>query len=431
MTRLAVRRARRYCCLLSVLCLLGAGGCTGQVGGELLRSKKQRDTAPNVSQSEQRQLVAGNTEFTFELYHALRRENGNLFCSPWSISTALAMTYAGARGRTERQMAKTLHFSLPQRQLHPAFNALEAALASRAEDTGEPGEEGFKLEAFKLHVVNSIWGQKGHRFLPQFLDVLAVNYGAGLQLLDFARAPEPSRAAINRWVTRETEGKIRDVLPEGSVDTQTVLVLTDAIYFKAKWDCPFKEKDTRAGAFHPLRGRDITVDMMWQTEEFKYAEGRDYQAVELPYRGKKISMIVFLPRQGMFRTFEGSLNSGRVKAIVDRLAPRSVWLTMPKFRYESAFTLKKVLSEMGMPDAFGCADFSGIGGGLFIRDVYHKAFVAVDEEGTEAAAATAVPLQGRASREIEFKVDRPFIFMIRDIKTGAILFLGRVLNPKA
>jgi len=431
MRRYALTPSRRYLLLLAILLLLGPGSCGWQVGAKVLKSKKERNASPHVQQSDLRALVAGNTTFAFELYHALRKENGNLFCSPWSISTALAMTYVGARGKTERQMAQTLHFNLPQKRLHSAFNASGLALAGRGKRAGRREEEGFRL-----HMVDAIWGQTGHPFIPQFLDLLVENYGAGLRLLDFASVPEAARATINRWVSRETDGKIKDLLPERSIDGLTVLVLTDAIYFKAKWMHPFKRETTRPGVFHLLGGREVTIDMMSQTGDLGYAEGEEYQAVELPYRGGHMSMIIFLPREGRFGEFEGSLRSEQVKRIVDRLAARSVRLTMPRFRYESRFALKKVLAAMGMRDAFGlgAADFSGMDGmrDLFISDVHHKAFVAVDEAGTEAAAATAVVMKkGRRTSPIELKVDRPFIFMIRDIETGTVLFTGRVLNPSA
>jgi serpin B len=432
MGRLALRPPRGLCLLpvFTVVLFLFAG-CSARVGGKVLQSKKQRILWPDVKQSELQELVTGNTGFAFELYRALRKKSSNLFYSPSSISTALAMTYAGARGQTERQMADTLHFALPQNRLHPAFNALHLRL-----DTRHPSAESRDDEAFRLHIVDAIWGQTGYSFLPEFLDLLAENYGAGLRLLDFAKEPEPSRASINKWVSRETEGRIRDLLPAGSVDSLARLVLTDAIYFKAKWLYEFEKGATHPGAFRLLDGKQVTVDMMSQTKEFGYAEGEGYQAVELPYRGRQLSMVILLPREGRFREFENSLDSERVKAMVGGLASRSVHLTMPRFRYESGCRLKDVLSAMGMPDAFGAAaDFSGMDGTrrLFIDGVYHKAFVAVDEAGTEAAAATGVVMRlGIASTSpVELTIDRPFIFMIRDIATGAILFVGRVLNPRA
>jgi serpin B len=362
---------------------------------EVLQSERPRDTSPQVEETELAELVAGNSAFAFGLYQAIRGEGGNLFYSPYSISLALAMTYAGARGETERQMAETLHFTLTQDRLHLAFNALDLELASRGQGTA--GEDGGR---FRLNIANSTWGQIGYPFLPHFLDVLAINYGAGLRLLDFAAAPEASRPIINEWVSEQTEGKIQDLLPPGSITPATTLVLTNAIYFNAAWHYPFDEDLTHDGAFNLLDGSRVTVPMMNQTELFGYAEGNGYQAVELPYRGRdkwsvELSMVVLLPEAGRFEEFDHSLGAERVDAILNDLAPRNVELTMPKFTYDSSFSLKETLMAMGMPDAFtGAADFSGMGGthDLFIGDVLHKAFVAVDEAGTEAAADTAVAL---------------------------------------
>jgi len=230
-------------------------------GGDVLRSDKEHDTSPQVSSAETKQAVAGNTAFAFDLYQALRENDGNLFFSPHSISVALAMTYAGARGETERQMADTLHFTLPQDRLHPAFNALGLELAAR-------GRSGLEL-----HIVNAIWGQRGEPFLPGFLDTLAVNYDAGLRLVDFEGESERSRIIINRWITKQTKGKINNLIPPELMLRPTVLILTNAIYFDGKWHSKFKPKNTRPGPFTLLDGREVTVDMMSQTAELGYAEG--------------------------------------------------------------------------------------------------------------------------------------------------------------
>jgi serpin B len=414
-------------------------GCVPKDGShdqhiQIAQSTKSRDTSPQVDQANLSELVTGNSRFAFELYQALHQKQGNLFYSPYSISIALVMTYAGARSETERQMSETLHFTLPQERLHPAFNALDLELASRGK--GAVGKDG---RPFRLNIANSIWGQLGYSFLPAFLDVLAINYGAGLRLLDFANAPEASRLTINEWVSKQTEGKIEDLLPPGSITPLTKLVLTNAIYFNAAWHYPFDGANTHDGTFHLLDGRQVTVPMMSQTNPFGYAEGDGYQAVELPYRGKdqlsvELSMVILLSQPGRFEEFESSLDTERVGTILGALQPREVALTMPKFTYESSFSLKEELEAMGMADAFsGAADFSGMNGtrNLFIGDVVHKAFVSVDEAGTEAAAATAVIMFTAApTPPVEVRLDRPFIFMIRDIKTSAILFVGRVLDPR-
>jgi len=399
--------------------------------GEVLKSDKERINSPDVSMSEQASLVEGNSAFAFELYKALKEEEGNLFYSPYSISLALAMTYAGARGETAQQMADTLHFLLEQEMLHPAFNWLDAELASRGE-----GAEGKDGEGFRLNIVNAIWGQKDYEFLSDFLDVLAENYGAGLRILDFINETEQSRVAINDWVSDQTEGRIEDLIPQGAIDVLTRLVLTNAIYFNAAWAYPFDEEMTTDGPFYLLDGGQITVPMMKQTESFGYTEGEGYQAIELLYDGGELSMVILLPEAGKFEAFEEGLQGQQVNDIINGLQPTEVALTMPKFEFDSEFSLKDTLAGMGMPIAFTeNADFSGMTGKpeLLISDVVHKAFVAVDEAGTEAAAATAVIMDLTAVPEppVEVTIDRPFIFLIRDIETGAILFVGRVLNPCA
>jgi serpin B len=398
---------------------------------EVLKSDKERITSPNVSTSEQALLVEGNSAFAFELYQELKEKEGNLFYSPYSISLALAMTYAGASGETAEQMADTLQFMLEQERLHPAFNWLDAELAKRGE-----GAEGKDGEGFRLNIVNAIWGQKDYEFLSDFLDVLAENYGAGLRILDFITETEESRLVINQWVSDQTEGRIEDLIPQGAIDALTRLVLTNAIYFNAAWEYPFDEDVTADGPFYLLDGGQVTVPMMTQTESFGYAEEEGYQAVELRYDGDELSMVILLPASGNFEGFEEGLQAQQVDAIINDLKNTEVTLTMPQFEFDSEFSLKDTLAEMGMPIAFSDdADFSRMTGNpeLFISDVIHKAFVAVDEAGTEAAAATAVIMKLTAVPEppVEVTLDRPFIFLIRDIETGAILFVGRVLNPGA
>jgi serpin B len=398
--------------------------------GDVLKSDKERVTSPDVSPGEQALLVEGNSIFAFSLYQALKENEGNLFYSPYSISLALAMTYAGSRGETAQQMADTLQFLLEPVSLHPAFNWLDMELASRGQ--GAAGKDG---EGFRLNIVNAIWGQKDYEFLPAFLDVLAENYGAGLRILDFRTEAEKCRVAINDWVSDQTEGRITDLIPPGAIDALTRLVLTNASYFNAAWEHPFDKKMTANGPFYLLDGGQVTVKMMKQAESFGYSDADGYQAIELPYDGDELSMVVLLPAPGNFEAFEDGLQAQQVSDIIGDLQATRVALTMPKFEFESGFGLKDNLSAMGMPDAFSQmeADFSGMSGNreLSISDVIHKAFVAVDEAGTEAAAATAV-IVGASSipaSPVEVIIDRPFIFLIRDIQTGSILFVGRVLNP--
>jgi serpin B len=418
---------------LVVLLILPVIACNQQVAGELLMSDKPRETSPNVSEADLALLVEGNSAFAFELYQALRdredNKDDNLFYSPYSISVALAMTYAGARGDTAEQMAATLQFMLDQDSLHPAFNWLDAELAKRGE--GAQGQDG---EGFRLNIVNAIWGQKDYEFLPDFLDVLAENYGAGLRILDFITETETSRLAINQWVSDQTEDRIKDLIPQGAIDALTRLVLTNAIYFNAAWEYPFDEDMTANGPFYLVDGGQVSVPMMRQTESFGYTDGEGYQAVELLSDGGELSMVILLPASGNLEAFEEGLQVQQVNDIINGLQPTEVALTMPKFEFESEFSLKDTLTEMGMPIAFsGDADFSGMTGtrDLSISAVLHKAYVSVDEAGTEAAAATAVIVGETAmpGQSAEVTIDRPFIFLIRDIETGAVLFIGRVLNP--
>jgi serpin B len=381
--------------------------------------------------SDEALLVEGNSAFAFDLYQALRGREGNLFYSPYSISLALAMTYAGARNETAQQMADTLHFLLEQDKLHPTFNWLAAELASRGEGAAGKDEKGFRL-----NIVDAIWGQEGYEFLSDFLDVLADNYGAGLRTLDFIAEPEESRVTINDWVSNQTEGRIEDLIPPGVIDELTRLVLTNTIYFNAAWKHPFYGDMTADGPFYLLDGGQVTVPMMHLGRSFGYARGSGYQAVELLYDGDELSMVILLPASGKFAAFEQALQTQKVSDIIDGLQSKLVDLTMPKFEFHSQFSLGDTLAGMGMTDAFspGDADFSGMTGDrdLFISSVVHKAFISVDEAGTEAAAATAViPAGDGFERPTEVTVDRPFIFLIRDIETGAILFVGRVLDPAA
>jgi len=397
---------------------------------KVLQSEQERDLNPAVEPSELDQLVADNNDFAWAFFDQARSQDGNLFFSPYSISVALAMTYAGAREQTASQMAETMHYGLPQDTLHPAFNALDLALQGSGEDYGE-------MQPFELNIANAIWGQIGHPFLPAFLDTLAMNYGAGLRLTDFQNALEASRQEINQWVEDQTKGRIKDLIPEGSLTDATRLVLTNAIYFKADWMMPFSADLTMEKPFNLLDGSQVNVDMMAQSEEhsYPYAAGDGYQAIELPYIGNQVSMLLIVPDQGNYEAIEEQLDAAMIEDINTQLLERLVDLSMPKFSFTWKLNLKEALEVMGMRDAFQTelADFSGMDGekDLHIQNIFHKAFVAVDEKGTEAAAATAVDMSLEAMMEpgVEFWVDRPFIFLIRHRETGAVLFAGRMLDP--
>jgi len=374
-------------------------------------------TAPAVNEASLKELVAGNNAFAFDLYQALRTNECNLFFSPYSISLALAMTYAGARDNTAIEMAETLHFTLQQDRLHPALNAVGEKLLDRDAN-------------IDLTVANALWGQAGYPFLPDFLAVLDTGYDAGLRRADFIGAPEGARRDINDWVSDATEGKIEDLMGPGTITPDTRLVLANAIYFKGTWKVQFDAKKTEFAPFYRLDGSQVKVPMMRVKEHFPYTEGMDFQAIELPYTGDALSMVILLPRAGMFEDFEANLSVERLDAILAQLCSEKVQLRMPRFELTSEFSLADTLAELGMPDAFtGAADFSGMDGtrDLFIGCVAHKAYVSVNEEGTEAAAATGVSMV--LSLPAMMTIDHPFIFLIRDIETGTILFMGRVVDP--
>lgn len=406
----------------------------GEKPGETIRSEKQRITNEQVPEDDLELLRQGNTDFAFDLYRELSAESDagdNMFYSPLSISIALAMTYAGAKGETKTEMADVLHFDLPEPDLHAAFNDLDQALESRGQDgLGSDGEP------FRLNVINALWGQVGFPFLESFLDVLALYYGAGMTLLDFMADPEAGRLVINDWVAAQTENRIEDLIPKNVITLYTRLVLTNAVYFNASWKEPFIEEITRDGEFSTPEGK-VTVPMMQQETKYGYAEGDGYQAVDLPYDGDELSMVILVPDEGHMAEIEAALNGAFVKALTDSLEIQNVTLTMPKFSFTQSFGLKDTLRSMGMEIPFigGLADFTGIAdpSELYISDVIHKAFVAVDEKGTEAAAATAVVVSDTAAPMDPkvVKLDRPFIFFIRDIQTGAVVFVGRVANPTA
>jgi len=422
--------SKTFVSLLVVILTLSA--CTpGVAGAQVAQSNKARINNPQASPDDLQTLAADNDAFALDLYQQLRSSQGNLFFSPYSISVALAMTYAGALGDTASQMAQTMHFSLPPDRLHPAFNALGLDLANRPKQAGKEVKTPFELS-----IANALWGQQNFTFQPAFLDLLAQNYGAGMRLVDFASNAEGARQTINRWVSDETRGKIKDLIPSGALDSLTRLVLTNAIYFKAGWLNQFEKTDTQPAPFNLLDGSSVQAEMMNQTDGFQYAQLEDIQAIELPYESGNISMLVILPAAGKFQAVEESLTPQRLAEIQAAMQSGQVRLSFPKFTFDSEFNLNAALKSLGMVDAFdkNQADFSGMTGkpDLYISDVQHKAFVAVDETGTEAAAATAV-IMGLTSalpqQPVEIKVDRPFIFMIRDNQTGSLLFVGRVLNP--
>jgi serpin B len=372
-------------------------------------------------------LVKGNNAFAFDLYAHLAGEKGNLFFSPYSISTALAMTYAGAREQTAMEMAQTLHFPLKQPELHPAFARLLKEMDGKD-----------KKRPFEMHVANALWGQKGYGFLNEFLEVSKANYGAGLREVDFVKDTEGARQAINRWVEEQTNEKIKDLIQPRILDIDTRLVLTNAIYYKAPWETPFSERRTKQDEFQVTPDQKVMVQMMHLTSEFKYFDGGNFQLLDMPYKGHDQSMVVLLPKKSDgLAQLEKTLTAQDLETWLTKGRERQVDVMFPKFKFTQAFELNKKLAAMGMPLAFTSgADFSGMDGrkDLHISNVIHKAFVDVHEKGTEAAAATAVVMATASAppeTPVKFQADHPFVFVIRDNRTGSILFLGRVSNPQA
>jgi len=384
-------------------------------------------------------LSAAKTFETFgaDLYQELAKqaEGGNLVFSPASIVTALVMTYAGAAGPTAEEMAATLHLDLQGEALHQAFNALDQLLESRSWQ-GKDAEG--KDVGVLVRTANSLWAQKDLPFTQAFLDTLAVNYGAGVRLVDYKTEAEKARRAINSWVAEQTEGKIPELIPEGALDTLTRLVLVNAVYLDATWAYQFDKAFTAPGRFTTLAGNTVDTPMMRQSASFPYAEGPSWKAVELPYLREELSLLLVVPDSGKFAEIEQQLAQGLIsEAAAGLSAEREVDLTLPKFEFRTQAGLKEALEAMGMKTAFlpESADFSAMTAAekLFIDEVIHEAYIAVDEEGTEAAAATAVVMRGTAApvEQITLVIDRPFLFALRDRDTGAILFLGRVVDPTA
>ncbi|MCD4784111.1 MAG: serpin family protein [Candidatus Eremiobacteraeota bacterium] len=372
-------------------------------------------------------LVKGNNDFGFDIYRKLcAGSKQNLFLSPYSISTALGMTYAGAKGNTQKQMSKVLHYDLPQKRLHKSFSDIMKSL-----------DEGGKRRGYQLNVANRLWGQKGYKFLDSFLNVIKTYYDGGLQIVDFKRATEKARVTINTWVEKETNGKIKDLLSKGILTSDTRLVLTNAIYFKDEWLSRFDPEMTQKETFKLADGKSIKTDMMHQSSYFKYNNADGVQILEMPYRGRDISMVILLPDKvnGIYQ-LEKKLNSGNMDKWIKGMRHQKVGVIMPKFKLDSSFSLGDTLKKMGMSQAFSSkADFSGMTGkkDLFISAVIHKTYVSIYEAGTEAAAATAVVMTksaaGPSKKPKLFRADHPFVFVIRDKRTGSVLFIGRLMKP--
>ena len=375
-------------------------------------------------------LATDNTRFALKLYKELNDGSGNLFFSPYSISTAMAMTWGGARGETASQMAGALEFTLKpdkeggplgRERLHIAFGELQRSLRAAG---GKGGVE--------MSIANALWPQNKYPFLKSYLDQIKAEYGSAGRPLDY-RSPEEARGVINRWVEGETRQKIKNLLPEGSIDSMTRMVLTNAIYFKGNWATQFKVKSTRELPFRLAAGKSAKTPMMFQKGNFGFFQDEEVQVLEMPYKGEKVSMVALLPRKvDGLAALEKNLSAGKLSGWLGKLRRVKVDTLFPKFKMTSRFDLSGKLQDLGMKKAFRDADFSGMDGTreLYLSAVFHKAFVEVNEEGTEAAAATGAVVGLRSIRRgPSFRADHPFLFLIRDKATGSILFLGRYARP--
>ena len=388
-----------------------------EISAEQIKTKSVDDTA----------VIRGDNQFAVDLYAQLDHEQAgkNLFFSPTSISMALAMTAAGARGETQAEMTSVLHLGADLAQAHAHYHQLLAQW-----NTADP------KRPYQLRVANRLWGQKGHPSRPEFLALTRQQYGAEMKLLDFAQAAAASQE-INHWVEQQTSGKIQNLIPPGTLDALTRLVLTNAVYFKGDWVQPFDKRNTRDEDFTVSAQAKVKTPLMHQQKRMGYAEEETFQALELPYAGGELSMVVLLPKKpDGLAELAHTITADKLAALVAKLTVREVNAYVPKFKLETSFGLKPTLETMGMKRAFSQgADFSGISAEpLTISAVLHKAYVDVNEVGTEAAAATGVVMRSMAMRPSPepvpvFRADHPFLFLICDLKAGSILFMGRLISP--
>ena len=411
-----------------LLPLLLAPACTPHRETRLVPAQQVDHRAdrklPAAIQADADAVVQGNTAFALDLYGRLKVLPGNLFLSPFSISSALAMTWAGARNATESEMAGVLHFTLPQDRLHNAFGALQKSL-----DTGN------SFAGYRVSIANRLFGQQGYPWLSPFLAVTRDAYNAELQSVDFEKAPEPARLTINGWVAQRTEGLIPELFPAGSIDSFTRLALANAIYFKGRWASQFDPASTTLRNFTLGNGSRIQVPTMIQECVAGFYQDPELTAVELPYEGQDIAMLILLPPSADgLPALESRLSSSKLAAWRQGLMQRSFFVDLPRFSVKNSYDLPPVLFDLGMPRAFdpNAADLSGMDGrlDLYIQRVVHQALVKVDEEGTVAMAATATSAgASSAPPPLIVSVDHPFLFLLTDRVTGSILFMGRVTDP--
>ncbi|MFP4499071.1 MAG: serpin family protein [Vulcanimicrobiota bacterium] len=366
-------------------------------------------------------LVNGNNKFAVELYRKLsEKDTENLFFSPYSISSALGMTYVGARGKTAGEMNKALNFGHQPQDLPVHFHLLNQTLS--------------KVEKNQLYIANRLWANKNDKFLKNYKNLMKKYFNAPLEKLDFGNAPEKSRKIINNWVEKQTMGKIQNLLPPGIINSATSLILTNAVYFKGQWETEFRKRATIEKDFYLTPDNKIKTLMMQKEEKLNYGKFQGVEVLEIPYKGNELSMFIILPEETCgIQSLDETITHDALKSWLSKLRKTDVRMEMPKFKIETGFELSPVMKAMGMISAFGGADFSGMNGkkDLFISNIIHKAYIDVNEEGTEAAAATAVVVTKTAAvaRPVSFRANHPFVFLIKDNKSGSFLFMGRLMNP--
>jgi len=376
-----------------------------------------------------KEIAEANNEFTVNLYKNLGEDNDNLIFSPYSISSALAVTYAGARGETAREMSDVFWFPENQKSFHPAYKAFTDSILISGKEKGT-----------ELNIANALWVQEDYRLIQDFLDLAKEYYRANAENVSFKTPSEQekSRQQINQWIEKKTNHKIKDMISPGILNELTRMVITNAIWFNGNWLHPFEKSRTSPSIFHITRDKSVTTDFMHQKKEIGYYEDDDVQAIELLYKGQKMSMIIILPKEiGGWKLIGKIISCNKLNIIHKEMKPHKINMSIPKFSFESKFNLKEILYKMGMEQAFtNDADFSGMteDNDLRIDEVIHKAFIEVNETGTEAAAATAVIMSLKTALEeedvIQFVADHPFLYFITDKTTGGIIFMGRYVNPE-
>ncbi len=405
-----------FLCFFGILGLLPLGCRNGE--------EQNYPEPPAVDPADLKALVQGNNEFAFDLYKRLSQKEGNIIFSPYSISTALAMTYAGARGETAQQMAKVLHFSLPPDRLHAAFARLIYELHGKG-----------KSNSYELVAANALWAQKGLSFEQDFLQLTRERYRAGLKEVNFAGNAEGARQTINRWVEERTRQKIQNLLGPRDLNSTTRLVLSNAVYFKGKWKLPFPTERTKPTDFETGAGSIVSVPMMNNGyHRYRCYAGKQYYLLELPYQGASLAMVLLVPvKKGALNQVERELTAATIHKALSKMAHHQVLVGLPRFRFKQDIKLGEQLRELAMELPFSLnADFSGISAAerLSISEVIHGGFIDVDEQGTEAAAATAVPMRNSPIEGLTIRADHPFLFFIRDQESGNLLFFGRVEDPR-